>query len=72
MELYSKNPPSIAPSKFEERAIPIDLDFFTSDEKANPEKKIGKVKINGNKIFRIQKEKPLKLCIEINKRGLEM
>ena len=45
MELYSRNPPSIAPSRFEERATAIEEDFFSSVEKANPEKKRGSVSI---------------------------
>ena len=45
IELYSRKPPSIAPSIFEKKATDIDDDFFNSFENANPEKKIGKVNI---------------------------
>jgi len=43
MELYSRNPPSIAPNRFEERATATEADFLNSAEKANPEKKRGSV-----------------------------
>ena len=42
IELYSKNPPIIAPIILEEKATVIDDDLFNSFENANPEKKIGK------------------------------
>jgi hypothetical protein len=45
MELYSINPPSMAPIKFEERAVGIEVPWDISREKANPEKKIGPVSI---------------------------
>ena len=43
IELYSKNPPNIAPIKFEYKAIETVLVILISEEKANPEKKIGSV-----------------------------
>ncbi len=43
IELYSRNPPSIAPSKFEESATATEVDLFSSVEKANPEKNKGSV-----------------------------
>ena len=43
MELYSRNPPKIAPSILDERATATDADFFNSEENANPEKNIGRV-----------------------------
>ena len=45
MELYSRKPPVIAPSIFEEKATVTEDVFFNSFENANPEKKIGKVSI---------------------------
>jgi len=45
IELYSKNPPIIAPIILDEKATDKDDDYFNSFENANPEKKIGKVKI---------------------------
>tara|TARA_B100000745_G_C19782756_1_gene256465 strand:+ start:192 stop:485 length:294 start_codon:yes stop_codon:yes gene_type:complete len=45
IELYSRKPPSIAPKIFEKKATDKDDVFFNSFENANPEKKIGKVKI---------------------------
>ena len=42
IELYSSNPPIIAPIILEEKATVIDDDLFNSFENANPEKKIGK------------------------------
>ena len=47
MELYSRNPPSIAPSKLEESAVATEVAFFSSEEKAKPEKKMGNVRISG-------------------------
>lgn len=45
MELYSRNPPKIAPSIFDESATATDADFFNSEENANPEKNSGRVNI---------------------------
>ena len=45
IELYSRKPPSIAPSIFEEKATVTEDVFFNSFENANPEKKMGKVSI---------------------------
>ena len=43
IELYSRNPPSIAPSRFENMATATDLLLPSSAEKANPEKSRGSV-----------------------------
>ena len=52
--LYSKNPPNIAPIKFEYRMTEIDIVFFTSCENAKPEKNKGNVKKTGIIIIPIQ------------------
>ncbi len=43
IELYSKNPPNIAPKIFADNAWDAELIFTISFEKAIPENKIGKV-----------------------------
>ena len=51
IELYSNNPPNIAPNILDDKAMPTDFSIDSSFEKANPEKKIGIVKIAGTIIF---------------------
>jgi hypothetical protein len=45
--LYSRNPPSIDPSKFEERAAATEVFLLSSVEKINPEKNKGSVSTIG-------------------------
>ena len=56
MELYSKNPPNIAPIKFECRIVDIGIFLLISFENANPEKNKGNVKNMGIIIIPIQLE----------------
>jgi len=53
IELYSINPPKIAPNIFEDSATPTWFSTDSSFENASPEKKIGTVKISGIIIFKI-------------------
>ena len=47
MELYSKNPPNIAPSMLADKACDAELIFKISLENAIPEKRIGNVSKTG-------------------------
>ena len=44
IELYSRKPPSIAPSRLADNAPPIVTDLASSDENTNPENRIGSVR----------------------------
>ena len=66
IELYSKNPPIIAPSIFEEKAIATEDDFFNSFENANPEKKMGKVNITIKRTL-VKIRERLSVFIKVNK-----
>ena len=48
IELYSKNPPSIAPRIFADIACEAEFNFDNSFENAIPENKIGEANIKGN------------------------
>ena len=52
IELYSSNPPTIAPRILHERALAVEPQDNSSLENARPEKKTGKVNIIGTKNFK--------------------
>ena len=52
MELYSNNPPTIAPNILQDKALAVDPYLTNSLENANPEKKTGKVNTIGIKNFK--------------------
>ena len=51
IELYSNKPPNKAPKIFEDKATDDEFNSFSSEENANPEKKIGIVKNIGIRIL---------------------
>ena len=64
IELYSRNPPNIAPIKLADKAAGTSVCFTNSLEKANPEKNKGIVnKITENNFTAIS-GRPAKLSVE--------
>ena len=57
IELYSINPPNIAPNILDDKAIETVFSTESCLENANPEKKIGIVKIKGVRIFWVKELK---------------
>src|SRR3989338_4190249 len=76
MELYSRNPPNMAPSKLEKKATPTSEALRSSAEKTNPEKKIGRVRMigistllrDGDTVFQSKKDafNPIKIAKQSN------
>ena len=52
IELYSKNPPNIAPRIFDDKAFGTELILFNSLEKASPENNRGKESIIGTNKYK--------------------
>ena len=44
IELYSRNPPSMEPNRFDERATATEADLLSSTENTSPEKNNGSVR----------------------------
>jgi hypothetical protein len=66
MELYSRNPPTMAPNRFEDRAAGTSLCWSNSLEKASPEKKRGAVSNAVSMILSRPRGKNVRLAPEMN------